>query len=214
MAISQPEFQIPQNEDKAPAYDELAAAYANIGSSDVSGRQKVIERVISPESRVLHSIRLSIETMRDYTLTHGLSPAKESVSFRTYLRRTLTQLVLPNQTQSKSLTIAHLINKESEIGGQLFADEAPVGIERRFFFDEDWFFSDSALVSKAKPFEQAIRYQVHETGVYKIIDGKDHRPIDGVELERLMHVAKIYHDTLKQTIYKHVPSRSDYDLAA
>lgn len=208
MAISQPEFQIPLGETNAPSSSELAASYI----ADAAIRRNGTERPISPESQALHSIRLSIEGMRAYVLENGLAPARNSSSVRDYIRKTLSQLVVPVQKKAGPLTVEHLINQESKIGGSLFLDDAPIGIDRRFFFHDDWFFSDTAVSSKAKPFEQAIRYQVLESGIYKIVDGKNHHTIEGVELERLIHVANLYHVTLQKTIYKHVPTRSNNEL--
>lgn len=210
MANSQPEFQIPSSETQAPIRSELAAAY----TVNTVVRHNTAERVVSPESQTLHGIRLSIESMREYVIENGLAPAQRPANVREYIKRTVSQLVMPAQKQTGPLTVKQLINQESKIGGSLFLDDTPDGIDRRFFFHDDWFFSDSAVSSRAKPFEQAIRYQVLEHGVYKIVDGKNHRTIEGVELERLMQLAKLYHATLQRTMYKHVPGRSDYDLAA
>jgi hypothetical protein len=112
----------------------------------------------------------------------------------------VTQVIIPLQP----LTIPKLINEESKIGGELFG-KMERGVSRRFFLDEgnSWFFSETATdpTTGRQLYSFTIRYEMHDQGVLKSVDGKGHVFIEGVELQHLIHAIDLYDKRVRAALY-------------
>jgi hypothetical protein len=104
----------------------------------------------------------------------------------------------------KKLTERQLIQKESEIGRDLFGP-IPAGHRREFFcldkhtwvWHEEWKDTDTG-----KRMSMTTRYEVHQNGVLKVQDGTQYKFIDGEELQNLYLSTKLYYEQVMRDIYR------------
>ncbi len=104
----------------------------------------------------------------------------------------------------KKLTERQLIQKESEIGRDLFGP-IPAGHRREFFCldDHTWVWHEEwkdAATGKRK--FMTTRYEVHQNGILKVQDGTQYKFIEGEELQNLYLSTRLYYEQVMRGIYR------------
>ena len=103
-------------------------------------------------------------------------------------------------------TRRQLIQRESEVGGQLFGP-VPLGHHRQFFnldsstwvWYEEWADTEGKLQSKT------TRYEVHDNGILKVQEGAPYYFIEGQELVNLTLAIQSYYERVSREIYRRDP---------
>lgn len=103
-------------------------------------------------------------------------------------------------------TKRQLIQRESELGGQLFGP-VPEGHHRQFFnldpttwiWYEEWTDKDGQVQSTT------TRYEVHQNGILKVQDNAPYYFIEGQELINLTVAIRTYYERVSQEIYHRDP---------
>lgn len=116
----------------------------------------------------------------------------------------------------KRMSERELIQLESEIGAEIFG-QVPEG-HRREFFNLDpstWIWYDEwTEVSADKRSKQhksvTIRYEVHENGVLKVLEGSRYDFIEGVELQNFVTAVGIYYERVCREVYKTHPKHTPH----
>lgn len=131
---------------------------------------------------------------KTYVLLVGSEPASlpSAPSFR-----------MPKKARRpRRLTKRELIQRESEIGGQLFGD-VPKG-HRREFFNLDpktWIWYEEWNDQSGKRRTTTTRYEVHDNGILKAQEGARYNFIEGEELENFMLSTRLYYERVTKEIY-------------
>lgn len=114
----------------------------------------------------------------------------------------LEQKILHRPTYSNRFTYDELVNAESKLGSTLFGP-VPTGHQREFFAHKNnvWIWHESWTDQFGALQEMTIRYEVHPTGVYKKLAGKDPKKLEGAELDNFRHAASAYLDLVKTKLY-------------
>ena len=104
--------------------------------------------------------------------------------------------------KSSLMTYADLINAESALGRTIFGP-IPVGHQREFFVHKKniWVWHEAWFDEKGAEHGVTIRYEVHETGVYKIINNSLSSKLAGAELENFRRATKKYLELIKTNLY-------------
>lgn len=115
-------------------------------------------------------------------------------------------------TDSSQLFRSHptrrqLIQRESELGGQLFGP-VPEGHHRQFFnLDVNtWIWYEEWTDEKGEKQSATTRYEVHSNGVLKVQDGTPYHFIDGQELVNLTRAIQAYYERVTREIYHRDPA--------
>ena len=107
----------------------------------------------------------------------------------------------------KQLTERELIQRESEIGAQLFGP-VPAGHVRQFFnldrttwvWYEQW--TDSITGEKK---ELITKYEVHPSGILKVQEGTQYTFITDQELDNFVMAVQLYYERIMREIYHRDP---------
>ncbi len=130
------------------------------------------------------------------------------------ISRAMRQLVsLPGfsslRTRKRSLrglTERELIQRESEIGRELFG---PVKKgHRREFFNTDahiWIWHEEWLDDTGKKQQLTTKYEVHEDGVWKVQPGPRHAKLAGDELRNFHRAVTVYFERVMREVYERNP---------
>src|SRR5690349_17081977 len=105
-------------------------------------------------------------------------------------------LAMPQNRPLKKLTERELLQLESEIGAKLFG-EVPAGHRREFFcFDEKtWIWYEEWKDPKTgRRMHMTTRYEVHEKGILKVLEGARYKFIEGEELNNLVAATTMYYE--------------------
>lgn len=104
-------------------------------------------------------------------------------------------------------THRELIQRESEIGGQLFG-AIPLGHHRQFFnLDANtWVWYEEWADEKGKPQNTTTRYEVHQNGILKVQEGSPYYYIEGQELNNLVTAIRHYYERVTRDIYHRDPA--------
>ena len=116
-------------------------------------------------------------------------------------------LTMPKDRPLKKFTERELIQLESEIGSKLFG-EIPEGRRREFFCldAKTWIWYEAGKNLQTGKFEEhTVRYEVHENGVLKVLEGARYTFIEGPELDNLIAAATMYYEQVAREIYKRDP---------
>lgn len=99
-------------------------------------------------------------------------------------------------------TLRELIQRESEIGGQLFGD-VPKGHRREFFnLDRDtWVWHEEWKDRHGVERSMTTRYEVRPNGVLKVQDGTMYQYVSDEEARHLYEAAKLYHQYVMHYVY-------------
>lgn len=103
-------------------------------------------------------------------------------------------------------TKRQLIQMESELGGTLFG-EIPKGHRRKFFnLDPDtWIWHEEWRDQAGKYRSSTTRYEIHDNGVLKAMEGARYNFIEGEELENFMLSTRLYYERVARDIYHRDP---------
>ena len=104
----------------------------------------------------------------------------------------------------KKLTERQLIQKESEIGRDLFGP-IPAGHRREFFCldDHTWVWHEEWKDEETgKRKSMTTRYEVHQNGILKVQDGTQYKFIEGEELQNLYLCTRLYYEQVMRGIYR------------
>lgn len=104
-------------------------------------------------------------------------------------------------------TRRQLIQRESEIGGQLFGP-VPEGHHRQFFnLDRNtWIWYEEWTNDKGEAESKTTRYEVHENGILKVQDNAPYYFIEGQELINLTVAIRSYYERVSREIYHRDPA--------
>jgi len=105
----------------------------------------------------------------------------------------------------RGLTERQLIQLESDIGRNIFGP-IPEGRRREFFCldDSTWVWHEEWVENK-QSHSTTTRYEVHQNGILKVMDGSNYRFIDGEELRNLALATKMYYERVSRELYKKDP---------
>lgn len=111
-------------------------------------------------------------------------------------------------------TRRELIQRESEIGGQLFG-AVPQGHHRQFFNLDPttWVWYEEWVDDKGKLMRTTTRYEIHENGILKVQEGVKYYYIEGGELTNLVSAMRLYYEKVTRDIYRRDPA-TGHALAA
>lgn len=127
----------------------------------------------------------------------------------------LVQATLHNRKGTpKGLTERELIQRESEIGRELFG---PVEKgQRREFFSTDpqiWIWHEEWIDESNQPNQYTTKYEIRNDGVWKVQPGPRASLLAGDELKNFRQATKTYHERTMREMYKRDP-QTGYELAA
>lgn len=108
-----------------------------------------------------------------------------------------------HQRAHKRPTERELIQKESEIGSQLFGP-IPAGHHRQFFnLDRStWIWYEEWVDPATKKRQEAtIRYEIHQNGILKAQEGARYNFLEGQELTNFITAVQIYYERTMREIY-------------
>lgn len=113
----------------------------------------------------------------------------------------------PSIKFTSKVTRRELIQRESEIGGQLFGP-VPAGHHRQFFnLDRNtWVWYEEWTDENGKPQSATTRYEIHKNGVLKVQEGSQYYYIEGQELQNLLSATRMYYERVAREIYNRDPS--------
>lgn len=116
------------------------------------------------------------------------------------------KLTMPKKRPFKQLTERELLNRESEIGSQLFGP-IPDGHRREFFcLDETtWIWYEEWKDDKGVKQQATTRYEVHDNGILKVQEGARYKFIEGDELQNLVTATRLYYQRVAREIYGRDP---------
>lgn len=117
------------------------------------------------------------------------------------------KLTMPKSRPLKKLTERELLQLESEIGAKLFG-EVPAGHRREFFCldEKTWIWYEEWVDPKTKKRQQTTtRYEVHEKGILKVMEGARYMFIQGAELDNLVLATRMYYEQVARHVYKTDP---------
>lgn len=113
----------------------------------------------------------------------------------------------PKFTFSSRVSKRELIQRESEIGGQLFG-AVPLGHHRQFFnLDKTtWIWYEEWNDDEGKVQSTTTRYEVHKNGVLKVQEGTQYYYIEGQELDNFVTATRSYYERVSRDIYQRDPA--------
>ncbi len=120
---------------------------------------------------------------------------------------TAPDLRMPKNRPLKKMTERELLQLESEIGSKLFGD-VPSGHRREFFCldAKTWIWYEEGIDPGTKKRTQTTtRYEVHENGILKVLEGSRYSYIEGAELENLALATRLYYEQVARNIYNRDP---------
>lgn len=120
------------------------------------------------------------------------APVKQSTDF----------LRMPRGKRSQpTITERQLISAESRIGAEIFGP-VPQGARREFFNLDPttwiWHENDGQK-------ETTVRYEIHDTGVLKVLGGARYEFLQGEELNRFVTAVQMYYERVAREVYRRDP---------
>jgi hypothetical protein len=118
------------------------------------------------------------------------------------LSKMLKKLPTPRKNApKKQLTKDDLINLESSLGRAVFG-ATPKNLQREFFYHQNgvWIFHEGY---DGQP-GATIRYEVHDTGVFKHLPGHHPVKLEKAEMENFLAAARVYLILIEKYLYKNV----------
>lgn len=126
------------------------------------------------------------------------------------------KLTMPkNKRPARKVTERELLRLESEIGSKLFG-EIPAGHRREFFCLDDttWIWYEEWTDPQTKKLRsETTRYEVHDNGVLKVLEGARYAYIQGTELDNFVLATRLYYEQVARRVY-HVDPYTGQKLAA
>jgi len=123
----------------------------------------------------------------------------------------ISYLKMPKSlSSSKKVTERELIQRESEVGRELFGP-VPAGHRREFFcLDEKtcvWY--EEYKDTKGKLVTHTTRYEIQGDKVLKAQDGAKYSYLEGAELNNLLTAISLYYDKVLRKIYQRDPNTGE-----
>lgn len=119
----------------------------------------------------------------------------------------LSSLVNKKPRPLHELTERELIQRESEIGSELFG---PVKRgHRREFFNTDpqiWIWHEEWFDKAGLPQQLTTKYEIREDGVWKVQPGPRYIKISGNELINFHQAVEVYFERVMREVYKRDPA--------
>lgn len=119
-----------------------------------------------------------------------------------------TKLTMPKkQRPIKVPTERELIQLESEVGAKLFG-QVPVGHRREFFcLDETtWIWYEEWIDPQTKKsHSETTRYEIHDNGILKVMEGARYTFIEGTELDNFVMATRLYYEQVARNVYETDP---------
>lgn len=114
------------------------------------------------------------------------------------------KLTMPKKRRAPSkITERELLQLESEIGSKLFG-EVPAGRRREFFcLDENtWIWYEEWTDPQTKKMQsETTRYEIHNNGVLKVLEGARYAFIQGEELDNFVLATRLYYEQVAKKVY-------------
>jgi hypothetical protein len=107
----------------------------------------------------------------------------------------------------KKLTERELLQLESEIGARLFGDISP-GHRREFFCldEKTWiWYEEWKNPQTGKQESHTTRYEIHQNGIMKVLEGARYSFIEGQELENFVAATEMYYEQVARHVYHRDP---------
>ncbi len=99
-----------------------------------------------------------------------------------------------------------LIQRESELGGQIFGDTPP-GVYRQFFnLDANTWIWYEEIDNNGAISSTTTRYEIRGNKILKMTDGETYYYIHGEELQNLMHAIHVYYEKVARDVYNRDPA--------
>lgn len=116
---------------------------------------------------------------------------------------------VPRKYVRSPLTERDLLTLESRVGAEIFGP-IPEGHRRQFFCldEETWVWSDISD-DEAGHHETIIRYEIHDTGILKVLGDHDYTFLGGDELRRFVVAVQMYYERVARDIYKRDPKSGE-----
>lgn len=132
---------------------------------------------------------------------------KKVLSLITGEDTTAVSFTMPKDRPFKKRTERELLQLESEIGAQLFGP-IPPGHHREFFCfdDKTWIWYEEWKDPKTgRRQTTTTRYEVHEKGILKVLEGARYAFIEGEELANLEAATALYYERVMREVYGYDP---------
>ena len=136
---------------------------------------------------------------------------KKAITLLVGATNDISYLKMPKSLSSpKKITERELIQRESEIGRELFGP-VPAGHRREFFcLDEKtcvWY--EEYKDSKGKPVSHTTRYEIQGDKVLKAQDGARYSYLEGAELKNLLMAINLYYNKVMRGVYRRDPDTGE-----
>ncbi len=125
------------------------------------------------------------------------------MSFIHKILELITGSSVPSFRSRRTPTERQLIEKENEIGRELFGP-IPAGHRRDFFcLDErTWVWHEEWQDDNNKTQVATTRYEVQPNGILKVQSGRVYKYIEGQELKNLTIAIRMYYEKTMRQVYK------------
>lgn len=123
------------------------------------------------------------------------------------LQRQRSKLLTKVIGKRRPLTRRELINRESEIGRQLFGP-IPKGMRREFFNLDPttWIWHEESVNPKTRKKEsRTVKYEVHNDHILKVEEGARYTKMEGQELANFTLATHMYYERTMREIYNRDP---------
>lgn len=122
----------------------------------------------------------------------------------------ISYLKMPKSLTTKKVTERELIQRESEIGRELFGP-VPAGHRREFFcLDEKtcvWY--EEYKDEQGKQVTHTTRYEIQDDKILKAQDGARYSYLEGAELKNLLAAIHIYYERVMKSVYRRDPDTGE-----
>lgn len=189
---------------------DAAHSFAQSTHAEIQPRPAEVEIETHPpfERTELPQVHRNIEVKREEALSGYLASREEPpASFVKKAFSLLTGESVNNRRPLNKLTERQLIERESEIGRDLFGP-IPADHRREFFYlDADtWIWHEEWVdVGTGQQRATTTRYEVQMNGILKAQDGINYRFIEGTEQENFGLATRMYYERVMREVYKTDP---------
>jgi len=119
-----------------------------------------------------------------------------------------SKLLTKHLGRRRQVTRRELINRESEIGRELFGP-IPKGMRREFFNLDPttWIWHEESINPKTKKKEtRTVKYEVHKDHILKVEEGPRYTKMHGQELSNFTLATHMYYERTMREIYNRDPA--------
>ena len=108
---------------------------------------------------------------------------------------------------TKKLSERELIEKESQIGRDIFGP-APANVTRREFFNLDqdtWMWHEETKNPDGTKSAHTVRYEIQPQGILKVMSGPKYEYLEGTELSNFVKATQEYYERVSTALYRRNP---------